>query len=65
MKIDFAGFIVACTIGALNALIFMLLFNYFSLVFNMPKFGFWESWGLLILIGVIGRKFTGRDTIEP
>lgn len=59
MKI-FTTLLALVIFGASEALIFMLLFNYFANTFNMPHFGFFESWGLLILIFIVGHRFNNK-----
>ena len=40
-------------------LIFMLLWNAISSgVFGAPELGYWQSWGVIILLGMIGGAFT-------
>jgi hypothetical protein len=56
------GFLAIVLIFAvIGALIFMALWNWIvPAAFNGPEISFWMAWGILILVGFIGRSFRSR-----
>jgi len=48
-------FMIAVMFGALEVVIFMLLWNWIVPMFwvSAPELSFWNAWGLLILVNLI------------
>lgn len=48
-------FMIAVMFGALEVVIFMLLWNWIVPIFwvSAPELSFWSAWGLLILVNLI------------
>ena len=64
----FFGFIlltlaIACAIGAIEALIIMLLWNYVlcAIFVSVPTISFVLAWGILIVLNIIGACFKGSS----
>jgi len=56
--------IILCVIfGALGGLIFMLLWNWLIPLFwtTAPILTFWQAWGCMILLSIIGNFFKGKS----
>lgn len=51
--------LLAALIGAIEAAIFMLLWNYVvcAIFTSAPTLSFWLAWGVLLLINIIGSAF--------
>lgn len=56
--------IILCIIlGALGGLIFMALWNWLVPIFwaSAPILTFWQAWGCMILLSIIGNFFKGKS----
>ena len=55
--------ILLVILGALGGLIFMLLWNWLIPLFwaNAPILTFWEAWGCMILLDIIGLALKGKS----
>lgn len=45
----------------LSAVIFMLLWNWILPLFGIIKLTFWQSWGAIILLGIVGSCFKSKN----
>ena len=45
----------------LSALVFMLLWNWILPLFGVIKLTFWQSWGAIILLGIVGSCFKSKN----
>ena len=45
----------------LSAAIFMLLWNWILPLFGIIKLTFWQSWGAIILLGIVGSCFKSKN----
>lgn len=45
----------------LSALVFMLLWNWILPLFGIIKLTFWQSWGAIILLGIVGSCFKSKN----
>jgi hypothetical protein len=53
--------VVAGAVVSAISVLFMLLWNWIvPALFNGPEITFWMSWGIMFLIGLLGRIFFGR-----
>jgi hypothetical protein len=51
---------IALGFAALQAFIIQLLWNFtMPAIFGLPVIGFWQTWALMILIGLVIRWFRG------
>lgn len=54
------GYILGVLVlGAIGAYLFMLVWGLALVPLGIPALGFWQSWGILVLIGMIGGAFRG------
>lgn len=51
--------LIAALVGAIEAAIFMLLWNYVvcAIFTSVPTLSFWLAWGVLLLLNIIGSAF--------
>lgn len=51
--------VIAVAVGALGAFVVMYLWNWLAPLFwaGAPILGFWQTWGVLILISIIASLF--------
>lgn len=52
------GLLIVGAISLLSGFIFMLLWNFVPVdVFSAPELSFWQAWGAMYLVNVIGGAF--------
>ena len=53
------GLVIACLLGAIEALVVMVLWNYVlcAIFTSIPTISFWLAWGILIILNIIGSCF--------
>lgn len=58
--------LLAALVGAIEALIFMLLWNYVvcAIFTSLPTLSFWLAWGVLLLINIIGSAFKSTVNVR-
>lgn len=58
--------LLAALVGAIEALIFMLLWNYVvcAIFTSVPTLSFWLAWGVLLLINIIGSAFKSTVNVR-
>ena len=56
--------LIAALVGAIEAVVFMLLWNYVvcAIFTSIPTLSFWLAWGVLLLLNIIGSAF--RTTVN-
>lgn len=56
--------LIAALVGAIEAVVFMLLWNYVvcAIFTSVPTLSFWLAWGVLLLLNIIGSAF--RTTVK-
>ena len=53
------GLLIVAVLGAIGGYIFMLLWGLAIVPLGLPALGFWQSWGILVLIGMVGGAVRG------
>jgi len=54
------GFLLGVVVlGAIGGYLFMLLWGLAIVPLGLPALGFWQSWGILMIVGMIGGAFRG------
>ena len=58
--------LLAALIGAIEAAVFMLLWNYVvcAIFTSVPTLSFWLAWGVLLLINIIGSAFKSTVNVK-
>ena len=64
--IIFGAIFLAALVGAIEAAVFMLLWNYVvcAIFTSMPTLSFWLAWGVLLLINIIGSAFKSTVNVR-
>lgn len=66
LGIILGAILLAALVGAIEALIFMLLWNYVvcAIFTSLPTLSFWLAWGVLLLINIIGSAFKSTVNVR-
>lgn len=58
--------LLAALVGAIEAAVFMLLWNYVvcAIFTSAPTLSFWLAWGVLLLINIIGSAFKSNVNVR-
>lgn len=58
--------LLAALVGAIEAAVFMLLWNYVlcAIFPSVPTLSFWLAWGVLLLINIIGSAFKTKVKVK-
>ena len=51
--------VIACLLGAIEALVVMVLWNYVlcAIITSIPTITFWLAWGILAILNILGSCF--------
>lgn len=66
LGIILGAILLAALIGAIEAAVFMLLWNYVvcAIFTSLPTLSFWLAWGVLLLINIIGSAFKSTVNVR-
>lgn len=66
LGIILGAILLAALIGAIEAAVFMLLWNYVvcAILTSLPTLSFWLAWGILLLINIIGSAFKSTVNVK-
>ena len=53
------GLLIVAVLGAIGGYLFMFIWGLALVPLGLPALGFWQSWGILVLIYMVGGAFQG------
>jgi hypothetical protein len=53
------GLLIVVVLGAIGGYIFMFIWGLALVPLGIPALGFWQAWGILFLVGMVGRAVRG------
>lgn len=57
-----AALLLVFGLTCISALVFMLLWNWILPLFGVIKLTFWQSWGAIMLLGIVGGCFKNKNS---